>query len=75
MIPTVINTLETNAYETIILMDQYIKKLDVYGISSPKQLMYKRIIETLIINDFVSDDDKLMLNLILIKLKKTLKIF
>jgi len=74
MIPTIINTLETTDYETMLLFDRYIDKLDIYGVSDGKLLMYKRILEELLRDDNVIDEDKLKLNLILIKLKKTIKI-
>jgi len=75
MIPTVGNTLATTDYETIILMDQYTKKLKIHGVSDAKKLSIMMIVTDLLKDDNVIDKDKLDLNLILINFKKTLKIF
>lgn len=74
MIPAVGNTLATTDYETMILMDQYMKKLKVFGVSDAKMLSVMLIVTELLRDENVTDEDKLKLNLVLIKFKKTLKI-
>jgi len=75
MIPAIGNTLATVDEETMILMDQYIRKLKVHGVSDAKKLSLMRIITYLLRDENVNAIDKLDLNLALIKMKQTLKIF
>ena len=75
MIPAIGNTLATVDEETMILMDQYISKLKVHGVSDAKKLSLMRIITYLLRDENVNAIDKLDLNLALIKMKQTLKIF
>ena len=74
MIPTVENTLQTLDAEVAIKLDDTLLNLDIHGEADLKYMNLLFLLKELLNSPYVSDDDKLLLNIKLIELRN-LKIY
>jgi len=69
MIPVIQDTLMSLEQDIVVKTDQFINKLDIEGVFGGKVLALIYIIKKLLLDENVSDNDKLRLNMKLLDLK------
>jgi len=69
MIPVIQNTISTLSYDMLAKLDQTMMRLDIFGEAKYKPLIMIFLLEKLVVDDNVSEDHKLMLNMKLLQLK------